>query len=89
MGYFDSVKLCDVLSHFSQRSTLEIQIKGESHDFRVIVALEKALICYEPLAACAAFEAWLLALSCFAVSPLEQVNGVAETAMLETENSLR
>jgi hypothetical protein len=52
------------------------------------VALEEALIYNEPFATCAAFESWLLALSCLTVAPTQKINGIAEATVLKTENGL-
>jgi hypothetical protein len=41
MADLDTVELSNMLSHFSQRRALEIEIKCEGDDLRVIVALEK------------------------------------------------
>jgi len=89
MADLDTVELSDMLSHLAQRRSLEIEIKCKRHDLRIIVALEKALVCYEPFAAGSAFESGSLALSGLAVAPTQEINGVAESATLECENGLR
>jgi hypothetical protein len=55
----------------------------ESIELDDIATLEKALIHYETLTACATFEAGFLALPCLAISPTEKINGITEATMIE------
>jgi hypothetical protein len=61
-----AVELSDVLSHLSQRSTFEVEIKRKGHDLGVKAALEKTLINDKSLATISALEPRLPALSCLA-----------------------
>jgi hypothetical protein len=88
MTDLDTVELSDMLRHFPQRSTLEVQIKGKRGNLRIIAAFEKAFVCNEPFAASSTLEAWSLALHCHSVAPTDKINAIAETAVIECENGL-
>jgi hypothetical protein len=72
-----------VLCDLSQGCALEVEIKSERDYLWIETVLEKALIRYGTLAAGATFEDGFLSLACFAVAPLQEINRVAEAAMLE------
>jgi hypothetical protein len=86
--HLDTVELCDMLSYFSQRCASIVEVKCKRDNLGVKAAPEKAFIYNESLAACTAFEYGLPSLARLAVSPLQEINAIAEATVVECENSL-